>query len=194
MSVRPSPRAPNKTLREDVLTLNVLHDWDILKLSGHWAMKRGISLLSYFLTIKLPFLYKTKYFKENAKRSEFEKLAYMETLIKLNLLCGVNPIFGVRDIIRARYGKEINSLAIKYNVDIRSHTHIGEPPDPDRKRIWDLPLTQSEATWHFDLNYANGMKYILKDGELPIWHVDRPHYLPVYIDYLYKVKVEADGH
>jgi len=86
-----------------------------------------------------------------------------------------------------RYEEELGVLAIKYHVDIRRHVHIGESPDPERRRLWDPPLSQSEASWRFDRDYVtNGMKYILKRDEFPIWHVDKPHYLPFYIRYLYE--------
>lgn len=171
--------------------INVLHDWDAIDVPKRWALKRGVSLLSYALSGKYPILLRLKYFNENAKRVEAEKLAYMETLIKLDELCGVTPIFGIRQYIRETHGKAIDELAIKYEVDIRQHIHIGELPDPNRKRLWVPPLTQSETTWHFDKNYARGERVVLKDDELAIWHVDRPHLLPLYIAYLHETIVEG---
>jgi len=169
--------------------MRVLHDWDQLIIDGGWARKRGISLFSYWLSRKFTFLSRIKYFMENARHIEAEQLAYMETLIKLDEVCGVTPIFGIREVIRERYGKELDVLAIKYNVDVRHHIHIGDNQDPERRRLWEPSLTQSRDTWHFDTKWARGERVALGPGELPIFHVDAPHYLAYYIDYLHEVGV-----
>ena len=125
--------------------------------------------------------------RENAAKIEREKLAYMLTLIKLNKLCGVNQIFGIRDIVKNRYDDEINLLASKYGVDVRRHIHIGENSDPNRVRIWWPPLLcQTPKSWHFDTKYARGEKVVLGYNERPIFHVDRPFHFALYIDYLFE--------
>lgn len=167
--------------------MKVLHDWDSLWISGRWALKRGISLFCYVLSKKLPLLLKIKYFHENTEKIQAEQLIYMETLIKLNKLSGVSPIFGIRDVIREKYGEEIDELALKYGVDIRRHIHIGELSDPNRTRLWEPPLNQSKETWHFDTKWAKGEKVILKPNECAVFHIDYPHYLSFYIDYLFGV-------
>lgn len=167
--------------------MKVLHDWDRTVIDGGWVKNRCLSLFLYGLCTKFKFLRNIKYLQENAEKVEAEQIEYMLTLIKLNQLCGVNPIFGIRDEIRERYDKEINELAEKYDLDVRRHIHIGEEPDPDRKRTWDPPLTQSKDTWNFGTNWVKGNKVSLKPNELAIFHVDRPHYLKHYIDYLYEI-------
>ena len=114
----------------------------------------------------------------------------METLIKLNRIVGVHGIFGIRDQIKEKHGKAIEELQAKYGAEIRRHVHIGEIPDPERIRTWDPPLTQSQGTWSFDIKWARGERVVLKPGELAIFHVDRPHYLRHYIDYLFEM-IEA---
>lgn len=166
--------------------MKVLHDWDRLWVDGGWARKRGLSLLFYYLSRKFPVLLKIKHFRENSEVIESEQMNYMETLVKLDKLSGVTPIFGIRDIIRIKYGNGIDELAIKYDLDVRRHIHRGEPPDPARERLWDPPLSQTRATWHFDTKWIRGDNLVLKPGELPVWHVDMPHNLAHYIDYLYK--------
>jgi len=167
--------------------MKVLHDWDRLWIDGGWALKRSISLFCYLLSKKIPILRKIKYFHENTEKIQAEQLAYMETLIKLNKLSGVSPIFGIRDVIREKYGKEIDELALKYKVDVRRHIHIGEIPDPNRTRLWEPPLNQSKESWHFDTKWANGEEVILKPNELPVFHVDRPYHLSHYISYLFEM-------
>lgn len=166
--------------------MKILHDWDRTLIEGRWARNRSFSLFLYCLSRKFPFINRIKYFDDNARKVEAAQLAYMETLIQLAKISGVTPIFGIRDVIRERYGKEIDALAIKYDVEIRRHIHIGEIPDPDRKRLWEPPLTQSKDTWGFGVKYARGERVVLKEGELAIWHVDRPQFLPIYISYLYE--------
>jgi len=177
-------------LDTEVSNMKVLHDWDRLVIDGGWVKRRFISLLFYGLCAKFKFLRKIKYLQENAEKLEAEQIEYMLTLIKLNQLCGVKPIFGIRDEIRERYDKEINELAEKHDLDVRRHIHIGKDTDPDRKRTWNPPLTQSRDTWHFGTSWVNGNPVPLKPNELPIFHVDRPQYLKHYIDYLYEILIE----
>lgn len=168
--------------------MKVLHDWDSLDLSGRWVLKRGFSLLLYALGRAFNFLNRIKWVRENTKAIEDEALAYMETLIKLNALCGVKEIYGVRDIIRKKYGDEIDALSLKYDLDIRRHIHIGKNSDPNRIRTWVPPLYgQTSNSWHFDTKYARGTKIVLGPNELPIFHVDRPYLLARYIDYLFEM-------
>ena len=125
--------------------------------------------------------------RENAAKIEGEKLAYMRTLIKLNKLCGVDQIFGIRDIVDDRHKQEINALSFYYAIDVRRHIHIGENSDPDRIRTWWPPLLcQTPKTWHFDTKYSKGEKVVLGYNERPIFHVDRPFHLALYIDYLFE--------
>jgi hypothetical protein len=177
---------------EEIRRMKVLHDWDRLWIDGGWALKRSISLFCYLLSRKLPILRRIKYFHENTERIQAEQLAYMETLIKLNKLSGVSSIFGIRDAIREKYGEEIDKLALQYGVDVRRHIHIGEFPDPDRIRLYEPPLNQSKDSWHFDTKWARGEEVSLKSGELPIFHVDRPHHLAHYINYLFEIKENED--
>lgn len=172
--------------------MSVLHDWDRLELQGGWARRRSISLFLYWLVRKLTLLRHIKYFRENAEKIEAEKLAYMETLIKLNKLCKVNMIFGIRDQVHDVHGAEIDRLAKIYKLDVRRHIHIGENHKEDRIRSWLPPLPeQTKNSWHFDTKYAKDEKVKLKKNERPIFHVDRPFHLALYIDYLHEV-IESD--
>jgi len=171
--------------------LKVLHDWDHTFLPRSWALRRGISLVVYSLSIRIPFLNIFHAVLKNKLKIEKEKLEYMETLIKLDRIAGITPVFGIRDSVRERYGDRINKLQTRYNVDIRRHIHIGENSDPERERIWDPPLTQSRETWSFDRLFLQGKKVILKPGELPIFHVDQPRLIHVYIDYLFEERARS---
>ncbi|MBA7491319.1 hypothetical protein ES702_01864 [subsurface metagenome] len=167
--------------------MKVLHDWDTLKIEGGWARSRGVSLLCYWFARRFTFLQKIRWLRRNFESVRAEQLRYMETLIKLNRIVGVHGIYGIRDQIKELHGKEIEELKAKYGAEIRRHVHIGKNSDPKRTRTWDPPLTQSPESWHFDLNWAKGKNVKLKPGELAIFHVDRPHYLRHYIDYLFEM-------
>ena len=139
----------------------------------------------YSMSLRLPFLNIFHAVLKNKLKIEKEKLEYMETLIKLDRIAGITPVFGIRDSVRERYGNRIDELEKSYRVDIRRHIHIGENSDPNRRRVWEPPLTQSRETWSFDSLFLQGKKVILKPGELPIFHIDQPRLIKVYIDYLF---------
>ena len=166
--------------------MKVLHDWDRVKRSGSWALRRGISLVAYSIARRLPFLNGCHAIMMNTLKIDKEQIEYMETLIKLDMIAGVIPIFGIRDEVRARHGERIDELKEIYGVDIRRHIHIGKNKDPNRKRLWEPPLNnQTPTSWHFDVHYMRGEKDELQPGELPIFHIDRPNLISFYIDYLF---------
>lgn len=171
--------------------MKVLHDWDRVKRSGSWALRRGISLVVYAMAQKLPFLNGYHAIMMNTLKINKEQIEYMETLIKLDMIAGVIPIFGIRDIIRERHGERIDELQRIYGVDVRRHIHIGPNKDPDRKRLWEPPLDkQTPNSWHFEVNYMRGEKKELQPGELPIFHIDRPNLISVYIDFLFEEMIK----
>lgn len=171
--------------------LKVLHDWDRIKRSGSWALRRGISLLIYGLSVKFTILNRIKAIKKSNSKICREQLDYFETIIKLDLIAGVIPIFGILDEVRDKYGNEINNLGRIYGVDIRKHVHIGNNKDPNRKRIWEPPLSkQTPNSWSFEYHYMRGNRKELQPGELPIFHIDQPHFISVYIDYLFEEMIK----
>jgi len=166
--------------------MSVLHDWDEVPTRVDWARRRGLSLLLYSLANKFPFLKNISVIANNTRSIESEKLRYMETLIRIGQLAGVVPVFGIRDCVTLRYGKEIDVLRRMYDVDVRRHIHIGDPPDPARTRHWEPPLNQTRNSWGFDTAFIKGNKVELAPGELPTFHVDYPYQLHHYVDYLFE--------
>lgn len=168
--------------------MSVLHDWDRTIIEGGWAKRRSFSLFLYCLVRKFNILRHIKYFRENAEKIEAEQLAYMETLIKLNRICQVDMIFGIRDVVHEKYAWELDKLILAYDLDVRRHIHKGENDDPNRVRSWIPPLPkQTKNSWHFDTKFAKGERVKLKKDERPIFHIDRPFHLALYIDFLYEV-------
>ena len=123
-----------------------------------------------------------------------ERRAYLETLIQLDLLANVTPVLGIRDVIFETYPHLIQELEERYGdaIDCRVHIHIGDDyTDEARTRHWVPELNQPKHTWHYDSKLFNDNELtMLKNGELPIIHVDRPKNLSKYIEYLYGVKRE----
>ena len=83
--------------------------------------------------------------------------------LKLDKLVGVTPIIGIRNSVKEQYPDIMKDIS-KYEVDVRNHIHIGEPPDPDRIRTYE-PLTGLEHitsnVWHYDTDYVLGNKPLL---------------------------------
>ena len=164
--------------------MKVLHDWDEISIRVDRSRRRGISLLLYCIANKFPFLKGYAFVMKNTLKIEKEKITYMETLIKLDLIAGITPIFGIRDEVRDRHRERIDELERIYNVDIRRHIHIGEPPDPNRKRLWEPPLAK-DVGWSFEDDYIRARAPLGKN-EIPLFHVDYPYNIRYYIDFIYE--------
>jgi hypothetical protein len=106
--------------------------------------------------------------------------------MKLNEMLGVETVFGIRDVVSDAKPYMVDYLK-EHGQDVRKHVHIGKH-GPNRIRTWEPPLTQSMDTWHFDVDYYDGHPPTLKEGELPIWHIDRPYRFGTYIDFIYEMK------
>jgi hypothetical protein len=167
--------------------MKILHDWDDPFLNWRWAALIGIKYLLYaffsLLGIRPKFL----------DEINNELKAYSETLAKLDTLCGVKPIFGIRDTVRKEY-PDIQEFLLRFDeVEVIRHIHLGRDyKDPDRKRLWEPPLNQPEHTWHYDKLYVSGEKTLLSEGELPVWHVDRSYFIEEYINFLYSVLIKNE--
>lgn len=164
--------------------MRVLHDWDRVHRSG--LRNRGLSLLCYCLSKKYPVFKRIKRVQENHDQVEHEQLQYAETLVKLNLLLGVDQVFGVRLPVMDHF--PIVELLEGYGVDWRTHVHLGEYPCPDRERMWFPHLEVPRSSWSFDVDWIKDVTVKLGKGPA-IWHVDRPENLRYYIDWLYKMTI-----
>jgi len=156
----------------------VLFDWDQPYVSGSGAIKKGIKLIIYGVAkvLNLPGFMP----KEIVRESD----DYAEIILKINDMYGVETVIGITDSVKeARMDTVTKMIAAGY--DVRRHIHIGEPPDPNRQRLWEPPLHQLPHTWHYDEDYRKGKHIKLEPGELPIWHFDRPHGIKDYINFLY---------
>ena len=166
--------------------IRILHDYDEPHLRSYYAIKRGLKLLLYGVCKRLGLRLTIIEPIYNEVRE------YADTLIKLDKLVGVTSVMGIRDKVQEHYPEIMEELS-EYCVDLRTHIHIGDIPDPNRIRTWE-PINKLENitsnVWHYDTDYVMGQRPKLKDGEIPIWHIDRPHFLKHYINFLYEVLVE----
>ena len=168
--------------------LTVLHDWDSPGVYGRRAvLQKMVSSFCVLAASYFPLLLRLKFFREPYEAYRAEKRRYLDTLLKLDTLTGVTPIFGIRDTVLTEYPELVNY------PHLRVHRHIGEPPDPNRTRTWEPPLNQPQYSWRYDSAYVEGHRVLLRSRDTyPIWHVDHPHYLPNYIDFLYAVLIEGE--
>ncbi len=164
--------------------MKVLHDMDRPYLGAFPALKRGAMLILYAISrvVRLRFEFMDNIYEEVRENAD--------VLIKLDKLVGVESVVGVRDEICRSYPHIMERLK-EYDVDVREHIHIGKR-HLNRKRLWIPPLNQPKETWHYDRDYIDGNKVMLKKGQLPIWHIDRPDRVKDYINFLYSVLVEGE--
>jgi hypothetical protein len=165
--------------------MRVLHDYDEPHLSAKYAIRRGLKLILYGISKYIGFKIKITEGIYNETREN------ADTIIKLDKLVGITPILGVRDKVQEYYPDIMDELN-KYGVDVRTHIHIGEAPDINRIRTWD-PIEGLEKissnVWHYDKDHVLKRRPKLKDGEIPIWHIDRPNWLKFYVDFLYEALI-----
>jgi len=175
-------------LGDNTSDLTILHDWDSAGVYGKRVLlDKMVYYFCVFVASYLPFLLRFRVFREPYEAYQAENRRHLDILRKLDALAGVTPIFGIRDTVLAIYPD------LKTYPHLRVHRHIGNPPDPNRTRTWEPPLNQPQYTWRYESNYVEGKKVLLKSRDTyPIWHVDHPHYLPDYIDFLYNVLHEGE--
>jgi hypothetical protein len=157
--------------------LKVLIDYDHPQINRGWAWRRGRQLITYALRRKL-----------GLEASNDETDDYLQTLIRLNKLCGIETAVGLRDVVEIEK-PELRGMLEDSGVEVHSHIHLGENSDPNRQRKWNPPLNQSRATWHYDQDYVAGIHPRLRPGELPCFHADYPYLLSHYIKFLYEWKI-----
>lgn len=166
--------------------ISVLHDMD----EPHWnifiALNRGTKLILYvicrLLRVRMRFVDDVY---EEVRRNA-------DTLAKLDKLLGVTSVMGIKREILDTYPGIMEELK-RYDVDVREHIHTGGNRDPNRERFWVPPLDQPRETWHYDTDYNKGKRTLLKKGQLPIFHVDRPDFLTDYVNFLYGIIVEGEN-
>lgn len=174
--------------------VRILHDMDFANRRPLIALKRGIKLIIYALSR----IFRIRIGVVDDIYEEIRENA--DTLIKLDKLVGVTSVMGIKTEVLNTYPNIMEELREYNDVDVREHIHIGDKnypfgwrqfSDPNRKRLWVPALDQPKETWSYDTDYMAGKRILLKDGQLPIWHVHHPKNLKYYIDFLYWVLKEG---
>jgi hypothetical protein len=158
----------------DPSELKVLHDFDNAYPSGNWALKRGMRLILYAASRRLPFL---KRFCRDIYNENYDNAF---TLLALNDIAGVEGLFGINDRVAATFPnlrKELDSLGAR---TIR-HWHAGL-----NNPHWEPELNIARSQWWFDQEYAAG-KRTPSAGEWILFHCDYPQLLPAYIRCLHEL-------
>jgi hypothetical protein len=167
------------------MKMKVLHDFDSPFLSGRYALKRGIQLVLYAISKKIKFLRRFEVIEEVYN----ETTQYALTLAKLDKISNVQSFFGIHHNVRNIF-PEFSRVVEQYDANVIEHWH--ELSNGNSISKWNPPLHQRKETWHYDLEYKNKGKEVVKlaKDEMPIFHVDYPHLLEYYIDWLYFVLIQ----
>lgn len=165
-----------------MIVKKVLFDWDNSDLDYIYAVQRGVKLIVYAVCKVLRL--RPKYVEEIYTETD----RYAEAVSKLNQMLGIETVFGIKDSVSKSKPRSV--IYLKEHDDVRRHIHIGKH-GPSRQRLWEPPLTQSPDTWDFEIKYYKGLKPTLKEGELPVWHIDRPYRLATYISFVYETKEKS---
>jgi len=153
----------------------VLHDFDNPYLSGNYALRRGLKLIIYALSKKIPLL------RRWVKDIYAETYSNCKTLAVLDKLLGLHSTFGLKDeVLEAFPGldKELKEMGF----DVRKHTHISR----DDVR-WEPPLNVEKEAWFFDQTF-NRSRMIPEHARWAVFHADYPYLLPTYIDFLFQAR------
>lgn len=175
--------------------MKVLHDMDLPREAPYLAFKRGLKLIlySFFMCLGIRFSFIDSIYEEFRENADL--------IIKLDRLVGIEPVIGIKTEVQHIYPNIMTELR-KQCMDVREHIHVGDKKnrpfgwgqfsDPNRTRLWVPPLDQSKETWSYDTRYVAGEKMLLKEGQLPIWHIHRSDWVKHYINFLYSVLIEGE--
>lgn len=155
--------------------LKVLHDFDNPYMSGKWALRRGIQLITYAVSRKLSFL--KRYCREVYAESE----TYTYTLYALDHLLGIRGIFGINDAVETEFPGLRKKLSELGAPTVR-HWHASKD-----EVHWEPELNVPRTQWWFDQEYSSGHRSPRPDEWL-VFHCDYPHMLSPYIRCLYELE------
>jgi hypothetical protein len=155
--------------------LKVVHDFDNPYMSGRWALRRGIQLITYALSRKISFL------KRYCREVYAENEANSYTLYALDRLLGIRGIFGINDVVEKEFSGLRKRLGELGAPTVR-HWHVSKD-----EVHWEPELGIPRTQWWFDQEYSCGIRSP-KPDEWLVFHCDYPHLLPAYIQCLYELR------
>jgi len=164
-----------RCLRLSQKQVHIIHDFDNPYLSGKYALRRGLALILFAASKKLPF------FRSLAKHVYRECYDYCLTLAKLDRLVGVQSHFGIKDEVTREFPQLVSELQA-LGFQVHRHYHVS------RENVgWDPPLDIDQRSWFFDQEYARN-KMIPDSLDWAVFHADYPFLVDSYIDFLGKMR------
>jgi hypothetical protein len=155
--------------------IRVLHDFDSPFLSGTYALRRGLRLIMFALSKKLPFL------RPFVKDIYAECYSYCLTLARLDKLMGLKSTFGLKQEVEKEF-PDLRCVLEEMGFDVRRHVHISKA-----EVTWDPPLDVEPKYWFFDQAYATGRMKPSRDTKWAVFHADYPYLLDWYVRFLNEV-------
>jgi hypothetical protein len=155
--------------------IKILHDFDNPHLSGSYALRRGLKLIIYALSKKIPLL------RRWVKEIYAETYSNCRTLATLDKLLGIDSRFGLKDEVLKAFPQLDRELA-EMGFHVHRHFHISR----DDVR-WDPPLDVEKTSWFFDQAFGR-QREIAERAKWAVFHADYPYLLPVYIDFLMQAR------
>jgi len=152
--------------------IRVLHDFDSPFLSGRYALRRGLRLMMFALSKKLPFL------RPFVKDIYAECYSYCLTLARLDKLIGLKSAFGLKREVEKEF-PGLRGMLEEMGFAVHEHAHLSKT-----NVVWDPPLDVDPQYWFFDQGYASGDLSPTKETRWAVFHADYPHLLDVYIKFL----------
>jgi hypothetical protein len=152
--------------------IRVLHDFDSPFLSGRYALSRGLRLIVFALSKKLPFL------RPFVKDVYVECYSYCLTLARLDKLIGLESTFGLRREVEKEF-PDLRGVLEEMGLDVRRHVHISKA-----EVTWNPPLNVEPEYWFFDQAYATGRMKPSRDTKWAVFHADYPYLLNHYVRFL----------
>lgn len=150
----------------------VLHDFDSPLLSGRYALNRGLKLVVFALSKKLPFL------RPIVRDVYTECYEYCLTLARLDKLAGVKSIFGLRKEVEDEF-PDLKRKLEGMGFSVHRHTHLSKT-----NVMWDPPLAVDPKYWFFDQRYAAGEVKPEERTEWAVFHADYPYLVNHYASFL----------
>jgi len=154
--------------------IRVLHDFDSPFLSGRYALKRGLQLIVYALSKKLPFI------RPLVKDVYMESYEYCLTLARLDRLVGLQSVFGLTGVVEQQF-PDLREKLHEMGYEAHKHVHFSKT-----SVAWDPPLSVDPKYWFFDQQYAAGEVKVNGNTEWAVFHADYPHLFDYYVSFLHE--------
>jgi len=155
--------------------IRVLHDFDSPYPSGKYALRRGVRLVVYAVSKKVPLL------RRLVEDIYAEAYSNCRTLATIDKLLAVDSRFGLREeILKAFPGLDKELAAMGFSV----HRHYHVSRDDVR---WEPPLDVEKDAWFFDQEFDQHHE-INEHLKWAVFHADYPQLLSAYIDFLLRAR------